>query len=121
MTFNQGVRSSNLRWITSNHLFCPIGQERFFFSKNRKHPFNTYGVSWNETEYVFYINGVETGRSSFGGTSRVPEYLLLTAEVGGANGVAAASWAGDALQSDAEPTDFVIDYVRAYQYRSLLG
>ena len=56
-----------------------------------------------------------------GGTSRVPEYLLLTAEVGGSDGVAGTSWAGDALKADAQPTDFVVDYVRVYQYRSLLG
>ena len=57
--------------------------------------------------------------SAFGGTSQVPEYLLLTAEVGGSNGVAGASWAGDALAKDADPSDFIIDYVRAYQYKSL--
>ena len=83
--------------------------------------YNTYGVEWNENEYIFYINGVETGRSDFGGASRVPEYLLLTAEVGGSNGVAGSSWAGAALASDAQPTDFVIDYVRVYQYQALLG
>jgi hypothetical protein len=40
---------------------------------------------------------------------------------GGSDGVAGASWAGEALATDAHPSDFVIDYVRAYQYRSLLG
>ncbi len=77
-------------------------------------------IEWNESEYIFYINGVETGRSDFGGTSRVPEYLLLTAEVGGSNGAAGTSWAGEALNTGAEPTDFVVDYVRVYQYNSLL-
>ena len=121
--------SDNVNVVTTNLHIDGYGKEEqsenvatpFIEANDPYEEFNTYGVSWNETEYVFYINGVETGRSSFGGTSRVPEYLLLTAEVGGANGVAGASWAGDALQSDAEPTDFVIDYVRAYQYRSLLG
>ena len=45
----------------------------------------------------------------------------MTAEVGGANGVAAASWAGDALAKDAAPTDFIVDYVKVYRYKSLLG
>ena len=83
--------------------------------------FTTYGIEWNEDEYVFYVNGVETGRSSFGGTSRVPEYLLLTVEVGGSNGVAKRSWAGRALSRDTLPSDFIVDYVRVYQYNTLPG
>ena len=47
----------------------------------------------------------------------MPEYLLLTVEVGGSYGNARSSWAGDALAAEAEPTDFVVDYVRAYQYK----
>ena len=79
--------------------------------------YNTYGLEWNEKEYIFYINGRETGRSSFGGTSDAAEYLILSVEVGGANGTAADSWAGSALQKDAQPTDFIVDYVRVYQYK----
>ena len=48
--------------------------------------YNTYGVEWNEKEYIFYINGVETGRSSFGGVARVPEYMLLSCEIDGVDG-----------------------------------
>ena len=79
--------------------------------------FNTYGVEWNEEEYIFYVNGIETGRSSFGGTAKTPEYLILSVEIGGADGRPGDSWAGKALSTDDAPTDFVIDYVRAYQYR----
>ena len=79
--------------------------------------FNTYGLEWNEDEYIFYINGIETGRSSFGGTSKVPEYLILSVEIGGANAIPGDSWAGKAISPDDVPTDFVIDYVRAYAYR----
>ena len=75
-------------------------------------------VEWNEDEYIFYINGVETGRSSFGGVSKVPEYLLLTVEVGGSGGRAGSSWAGKAPARDAETTDFIVDYVRVYQSNS---
>ena len=79
--------------------------------------FNTYGLEWNENEYIFYINGIETGRSDFGGASQVPEYLILSVEVGGENAVPGDSWAGEALTPDSAPTDFVIDYVRAYSYK----
>lgn len=79
--------------------------------------YNTYAMEWNEREYVFYINGLETGRSAFGGTSQVAEYLLLSVEVGGSDGIAKDSWAGSALKKDAQPTDFIVDYVRVYQYK----
>ena len=121
--------SDNVNVVTSNIHIDGYGPEEqsenvatpFLTANDPYEEYNTYGVAWNEKEYIFYINGVETGRSAFGGTSQVSEYLLLTAEVGGTNGVAAASWAGDALAEDANPTDFIIDYVRAYQYKSLPG
>ncbi|MBQ6864712.1 MAG: glycoside hydrolase family 16 protein [Clostridia bacterium] len=89
----------------------------FILNNDPYKEFNTYGLEWNENEYIFYINGVETGRSNFGGTSLVPEYLILSVEIGGADGVAADSWAGKALDKNFTPTDFIVDYVRAYQYK----
>ena len=86
-------------------------------ANNPYEEFNTYALEWNEDEYIFYINGMETGRSSFGGTSKVAEYMILSVEVGGANGIAADSWAGKALASDTQTTDFIVDYVRVYQYK----
>ena len=79
--------------------------------------FNTYGLEWNEKGYIFYVNGIETGRSDFGGASQAPEYLLLSVEVGGSDAVPGDSWAGTALTPDSETTDFIVDYVRAYQYK----
>lgn len=83
--------------------------------------YNTYGLEWNESEYIFYINGVETGRTDFGGISQVPEYLIINANVNGTEGFPLNGWAGDALTFDsAAPTDFIVDYVRVYQHNSLL-
>ena len=79
--------------------------------------FNTYGLEWNEKGYTFYINGVKTGRSDFGGASAVPEYLILSVEVGGENAVPGESWAEGVLSDGDTPTDFIVDYVRAYQYK----
>lgn len=80
--------------------------------------FNTYGVEWNEDEYIFYINGVEAGRTKFGGASQMEEWLILSVEVGGEGGVPSKSWAGESIDDNTEaPTDFVVDYVRAYQYK----
>ena len=83
--------------------------------------YNTYGLEWNEKEYIFYLNGVETGRLSTGGVSQNPEYLLLTVEFSGENGVASGDrhGAGDIKKTPSKnwPAEFVVDYVRCYQYK----
>jgi len=74
--------------------------------------FHTYGIEWNEDEYIFYIDGRETGRSDFGGVCQNELYLLLSVEH------QAGGWAGDIRENrPCEMTDFVIDYVRVYQYK----
>ena len=79
--------------------------------------YNTYGVEWNPDGYIFYINGQETGRSKFGGVSEVPEYMLLSTEFDGVDGVPFHGWSGIARpDADDLPAEFVVDYVRAYQY-----
>jgi len=90
------------------------GVGRWFVSRPYD-SFHTYGVEWNEDEYIFYIDGRETGRSSFGGVCQNELYLLLSVEhqFGG--------WAGDIRENKPrDMTDFVIDYVRVYQYKALL-
>ena len=91
--------------------------EPYVLFNNPYESYNTYGVAWNKDGYTFYINGINTGRSDFGGASQVPEYLILSVEVGGNDGVPGESWAGDPLAEDSEVSDFIVDYVRAYQYK----
>ena len=79
--------------------------------------FNTYGVEWTEKGYTFYVNGIKTGFSDFGGASQVPEYLILSVEVGGENGEPGESWAPGVISAGDTPTDFIVDYVRAYQFK----
>lgn len=85
------------------------------------HKFNTYGVEWNKKGYIFYVNGKETGRSSFGGVSRVPEFMLLSTEVDGSHGKPGYGWSGIITDNDkkALPAKFIVDYVRVYQYKDL--
>lgn len=78
--------------------------------------FNTYAVEWNADVYIFYINGVEVGRSNFGGASQIAERLILSVEVDGANGVPADGWSGKSIDENREePSDFIVDYVRVYE------
>ncbi|NLA76371.1 MAG: glycoside hydrolase family 16 protein [Clostridiales bacterium] len=91
---------------------------RSIITNNPYEQFNTYGLEWNSDEYIFYINGVEAGRSSFGGASQTAEYMILSVEVDGANAVPADGWSGPSVNASPEiPTDFIVDYVRAYQYK----
>jgi len=67
--------------------------------------YHTFAIWWQPEEYVFYIDGNETWRSKAGGVSQVPEYLLLSDEVG--------KWGGDITKA-ALPDQFSVDYVRVY-------
>ncbi len=78
----------------------------WFYANDPYNEFNTYGVEWNENEYVFYVNGVETARTSFGGVCRVPLYLIIS--VGVDDSVAENTYL---------PARMLVDYVRCYQYK----
>lgn len=97
-------------------------QKKVYWSRltanNPYEEYNTYGVEWNEKEYIFYINGVKVKKTDFGGACQVPENIILSVEVGGENGTPTQSWAGPSIATNAEmPTDFIVDYVRVYQYK----
>ncbi len=70
--------------------------------------YNTFGLEWTEEEYIFYINGVEACRSTYGnGVSQVPEEVRVTMCVNNANALSK-------LDKDFE-TQFIVDYVKIYQ------
>ncbi|MCR5523888.1 MAG: glycoside hydrolase family 16 protein, partial [Clostridia bacterium] len=77
-----------------------------FYADDPYNIFNTYGVEWNENEYIFYINGVETARTSFGGVCEVPLYLIIS--IGVDEKIA---------QNSFLPSSMIVDYVRCYQYK----
>ena len=67
--------------------------------------YTTFGLLWTEKEYVFYVNGKETGRTSFGlGTSMVPEYVVVSLEI-----------PNEISLSRDTTTEYIVDYVRIYQ------
>ncbi len=66
---------------------------------------HTFGLLWLPEEYVFYVDGKETWRTTAGGVSRVPEFLKLTEEIG--------TWGGDIKKAEL-PDFFRVDYVRVY-------
>ena len=76
-----------------------------FYAVNPTQEYNTYGVEWNKNEYIFYINGQETARTTFAGPCQVPMYLIFSLIV------------DENAKQEQMPAEFVIDYVRAYQYK----
>lgn len=71
--------------------------------------YNTYGLKWTEDEYIFYVNGVETARSSFGkGVCRNAEEVIISLEM--------PEEIPDSIAADkGYSTQMVVDYVRIYQ------
>jgi alpha-L-fucosidase len=67
--------------------------------------FHTFGLHWTPEQYVFYVDGKETWRTSAGGVSQAPEFIKLTEEIG--------DWGGDITKAKL-PDYFVVDYVRVY-------
>ena len=118
-------KKKNNNLITSNIHYSGYGLQTKYKNVtiakavNPYEEFNTYGLEWNEDGYIFYINGVETGRSKFGGVSRCPEYMILSCEIDGVDGEPFYGWSGVITKNKKNeiPAEFVVDYVRAYQYK----
>ena len=68
--------------------------------------FHTFAVWWTPSEYVFYIDGVETWRTSAGGVCQTPLYVFLSDEIG--------KWGGN-IKLAKLPDVFTVDYVRVYE------
>lgn len=107
--------TSNLHFDGYNEAHQKLGAKQFLLKNNPYEEFNTYGLEWNENEYIFYINGVETFRTDFGGVSQNEEYLILSVEMKGEDGTPS-----ERENVPAESAEFIVDYVRVYQYNNLM-
>ena len=79
------------------------------YGKNIYDEYNTYGVLWNDDAYIFYVNGKETVRTSFGlGVSQVLENLIVSLEL--------PDRLPDGIASNPDyQTQMIVDYVKVYQ------
>lgn len=66
---------------------------------------HTFGVLWTPEEYIFYVDGEETWRTTSGVSNR-PEFIILSDEVG--------TWAGDIAEATL-PDSVMFDYVRVFK------
>lgn len=110
--FMENAVTSNLHFDGYGDAHQKHGATKFLLKNNPYEEFNTYGLEWNENEYIFYINGVETFRTDFGGVSQNEEYLILSVEMKGEDGVPL-----ERENIPAEGAEFIIDYVKVYQYK----
>ncbi len=79
-----------------------------FYRDGNVAEYNTYGLEWTEDEYIFYINGVETCRSTFGnGVSQVEQDVIISLEIP-VNDITT-------LDRDTFETEYIVDYVKIYQ------
>ena len=113
--FIENAVTSNLHFDSYNEAHQKLGAKKFLLKNNPYEEYNTYGLEWNENEYIFYINGVETFRTDFGGVSQNEEYVILSVEMKGEDGVPS-----EREQAPADPSEFIVDYVRVYQYNDLI-
>lgn len=112
--FRNSVRT-NLHFDGYGDAHQKMGARQFLLKNNPYKEFNTYGLEWNENEYIFYINGVETFRTDFGGVSKNEEYLILSVEMRGENGIPS-----ERENSPAPDSFFIVDYVKVCQYKDLM-
>ncbi|MBQ6931970.1 MAG: glycoside hydrolase family 16 protein [Clostridia bacterium] len=80
-----------------------------FYGNNIHEEYNTYGLKWTDEEYIFYVNGVETRRTSFGnGVSEVPEEVIVSLETPTEDKL-------EPLDKASYSTEYIVDYVKIYQ------
>lgn len=81
---------------------CRVGK---YYVPTLYDEYHTFGLKWTPQEYIFYIDGVESGSTSFGkGTSRIPEEVIVSLEI------------PDKMQDTHERvTEFYVDWVKIWQ------
>lgn len=75
--------------------------------------YHTFALEWNETEYIFFVDSIETWRTSAGGVSKVPAYVKITGELSTLPWAIGEGWANNP-GSGKFPDYFLIDYVRVW-------
>lgn len=77
--------------------------------------FHTYVLEWSDSLYIFYIDSIETWRSTAGGISKVPAYVKVTSELSTEAWAIGGGWANNPRQA-VFPDSFLVDYVRVYRH-----
>ncbi len=103
----QTIHCSGMKGDTSGGLNSKtVG---WFLGKNIYKEFNTYGLEWTEDEYIFYVNGVETARSTWAdGVSTDMQEVIVSLEI-------PENMDENGYDRETFKTEYVVDYVKIYQ------
>lgn len=82
--------------------------------------YHTYALLWTPESYVFFLDGVATWATNYGGVSRVPEFLRLTVEIRDTTYGPYGQKIGTFSNDYGAGNDFRIKSVRVYQNDSYL-
>ncbi len=68
--------------------------------------FHIFGLEWTPKDYIFFVDGVETGRMNIA-ISHVPEFIIFSTEING--------YGGDRFKmSSTTPDVLEVDYLKVY-------
>lgn len=76
--------------------------------------YHTFALEWTTDEYVFFIDSVETWRTTAGGVSQVEAYVKLTGELSTESWATNQWWSNDPTRA-VWPDSFLVDWVRVYK------
>ena len=93
-----------IHWDGYGEAHKSVGKE--VYDRGLYRDFHVYALEWTDSEYIFYIDGKETWRTSEPGMCKNKLYLKLTTEFG--------TWAAP-IEKDKLPDEFLVDYVRVYK------
>ncbi len=81
----------------------------YYYGNDIYNQFNTYGLEWTEDEYIFYVNGVETARTSWAdGVSQDMQEVIVSLEL-------PSDIEDYGYDKETYKTELIVDYVKIYQ------
>jgi beta-glucanase (GH16 family) len=89
-------------------------QGKMFAVPGIRRGFHTFALEWSDSLYVFFVDSVESWRSTAGGVSKVPAYVKITAELSTEAWAINEYWSNDPKRA-VFPDSFFVDYVRVYK------
>lgn len=98
-----GIVHHNIHWDGYGDTHKQTGKKYAYPSVGEG--YHSFGLEWTKDEYIFYVDGKETWRTS-AAVSQRGEYLILSTELTG--------WGGDPAQGNF-PDEVIFDYVRVFQ------
>lgn len=102
-------QSTHIKPSRGKGIHVRVGPSEFDYATQ----FHSYGVAWTPDDLIFYIDGLETTRTSGAPFRNAPPmYMIANLAVGG-------DWAGTPASDTAFPAVMQIRHIRAYRLRGM--